>query len=123
MDKKLKKIIEETIQEVFSDAPEKMIERSTQEIYLDICPHCKTEIAEKHEYTEDGGKTWRHSDCKGLIVRPPTPKESIEQWIKPLAQEVLKWKSELPPSGEEKYSKQEPGGTFGTSNTSTIGNV
>ena len=87
MDKELKKIIKESVDKVFEDAPEKMIERGTREIYYDICPHCKNEIYERHEYTEDGGITWRHSGCKGLISRPQTPLENISDWILPFVKE------------------------------------
>jgi hypothetical protein len=179
MDKDLKRIVDETIQEVFKDAPEKLIERGVREIQYDICPHCKTEIYEKHEYTEDGGVTWRHSECKGLIARPETPVEQISDWLRPyvkearqvrkLARKQMGLKEDLmpgvadkdtmdsiktlgsggypqgvpgsgdenlgdkefglqenvvglPPSGEEKYSKQEPGGTMSAVNATTIAN-
>lgn len=126
MDKDLKKAIDETLNKFFENAPEKMVEKKERSVYYDVCPHCKQEIYEKHEYTEDGGLTWRHSDCKGLIKRPDTPLEEIADWLRPYAEEARKLKKEarkalgldedLPPSGEEKYSKQEPGGTFGTAN-------
>ena len=67
MDKDLKKLVDETVNEFFKDAPEKLVERGVREIYYDICPHCKKEIYERHEYTEDGGITWRHSECKGRL--------------------------------------------------------
>lgn len=138
MDKELKKIINETLTRFFKDAPEKMVQRSAKEVYADICPHCKQEIYERHEYTEDGGITWRHAECKGLICRPETPLEEIVSWLRPYVQEAREQRKAtreamglpalskvegLPPSGCEKYDKQEPGGTFGTSNSSTIGNV
>lgn len=88
MDKELKNLINETIDEVFAEDPEKMVERGVREVYYDICPHCKKEIHEKHEYTEDGGITWRHSDCKGLIARPETPLEEIVFWLRPYVQEA-----------------------------------
>lgn len=132
MDKELKQIINETINEFFQDAPEKTVVRSVKEIYCDICPHCKKEIHEHHEYTEDGGITWRHSDCKGLICRPETPLEEIVSWLRPYVKEareqkkavrkmmglpeVLEPSGDLPIGGEKKYSKQEPGGTMGTTN-------
>ena len=129
MDKELKKLITETVQGFFRDAPEKLVERGIHEIYYDICPHCKVKIQEKHDYTEDGGITWRHQECKGLIARPSTPLEEISDWLRPGVEEARKQRNsareamELPPSGEEKYNKQEPGGEFGTSNSATIGNV
>lgn len=132
MDKDLKKIVDETVEEFFRDAPEKLVERGIREIYYDICPHCKQEIHEKHDYTEDGGVTWRHSDCGGLISRPETPLEEISKWLRPYVKEARRIRKEtkeklgvngLPLGGEKKYNKQEPGGTFGTSNSATIGNV
>ena len=138
MDKALKRIINESMAQFFREAPEKLVERGVREVYYDICPHCKKEIHEKHDYTEDGGVTWRHSDCKGLIARPQTPLEEVSDWLRPYVKEaqaqrlaareaiglpLLPKVDGLPPSGEEKYDKQQPGGTFGTSNSATIGNV
>ena len=141
MDTDLKKLITETINKTFAEAPEKLIERGIREIQYDICPHCRTEIYEKHEYTDDGGTTWRHSDCKGLIARPETPLEKINDWIRPYVAEARKQRHEarqalgmkpvteseavpgMPPSGEEKYSKQQPGGTMAAVNVSEAGNV
>lgn len=122
MDKQLKKIINESLDEFFEDAPEKLVERGIREIYHDICPHCKKEIHEKHEYTEDGGVTWRHSECKGLIARPETPIEEISSWLRPYVEEARKQRAAarevygMPPSGEEKYDKQEPGGQMSAIN-------
>jgi hypothetical protein len=82
MDNDLKKLIDETV-ETF--------------LYSDICPSCGKQIVESADYTEDGGKTWRHSECRGIIRE-----------------------SKLPLSGEEKYYKQEPGGDMATSNTTTL---
>lgn len=90
MDKDLKKVIEESLQEFFESEPAKMIERGTRPEYFDVCPHCKKEIYEKHEYTEDGGKTWRHSDCKGLITRPPLDPSEIPSWLRPYMEQVEK---------------------------------
>ncbi len=88
MDKDLKKLINETLDQTFAEAPEKLIERGIREIQVDICPHCKHEIHEKHEYTEDGGITWRHSDCKGMISRPETPLEQINRGLRPYVEEA-----------------------------------
>jgi uncharacterized C2H2 Zn-finger protein len=52
--------------------------RDSRPEYFHRCPHCNEEIYERHEYTEDGGKTWRHSDCGGLIEFYKT-KEEIEE--------------------------------------------
>jgi hypothetical protein len=134
MNKDLKRLIAETINKTFAEAPEKLIKRGIREIQYDICPHCKTEIYERHEYTEDGGTTWRHSDCKGMISRPETPIEKINDWLRPYVTEARNQRhaarkalefgtvkeSEavpgMPPSGEEKYKKQEPGGTMSAVN-------
>jgi len=83
MDQDLKTLIDETITEFFQRAH-------------DVCGHCKKEIREGREYTEDGGKTWRHMDCKGLI------------------------REELPPGGEEKYLKQQHGGEMMAVNTTSL---
>lgn len=133
MNTDLKKLITETVEKVFANAPEKPIERGVREIYYDICPHCKTEIHEKHEYTEDGGVTWRHSDCKGLIARPETPIEEIGSWLRPYVQEARDDRKAarkalgmpenvvgLPPSGEEKYDKQQQEGPMAAVNTTNL---
>ena len=125
MNKDLKKVINETIEEFFDNAPEKLIERGSREVYYDICPHCKKEIHEKHEYTEDGGVTWRHSECKGLIARPDTPLEEVSYWMRPYVEEARKIRKEarkqlgmeeLPIGGEKKYYQQEPGGVMSAVN-------
>lgn len=92
MDKDLKKIIDETVSEFFDSSPMKMVEIGRRTESYDICPHCKTEIYEKHEYTEDGGTTWRHSDCKGLIDRPEEPIETFAEWLQPFVQQARKEK-------------------------------
>lgn len=135
MDKDLKKIVNETVQEFFQEAPEQLVERGIREMYYDVCPHCKQEIMEKHEYTEDGGTTWRHSECKGLISRPETPLEQLSDGLKPYVKEARQMRKlarkqmgidenvvGLPPSGEEKYSKQEPGGTMSAVNSTSLAN-
>jgi hypothetical protein len=121
MDKDLKKLIAETIKQTFAEAPEKLVERGTREIQYDICPHCKTEIYEKHEYTEDGGVTWRHSDCKGLIARPETPLEEVNQWLRPYVEEARNQRhaarKEL---GYAPLPSDEPGGTMAAVNTTGL---
>lgn len=92
MDKDLKKIIEQTVSEFFDSSPMKMVETGRRTESYDVCPHCKTEIYEKHEYTEDGGVTWRHSDCKGLIDRPEEPIETFAEWLQPYVQQARKEK-------------------------------
>jgi len=124
MDKDLKKLILETVNEFFENSPIKMVERGERTEYYDICPHCKKEIYEKHEYTEDAGMTWRHSDCKGRIDRPEEPLDNVAEWLRPYVEEFRakrrKFKKsvdeKLPPSGEKKYNKQEPGGTMSAVN-------
>jgi hypothetical protein len=125
MDKDLEKLIKETVEKFFESAPAKMIKKGERKEYYDVCPHCNEEIYEKHEFTEDGGLTWRHSDCKGLIERPETPMEDIVPWLRPyvdvvrkekqqskgkLKTEVLPPCGDLPIGGEEKYYQQKPGG-------------
>lgn len=88
MDNDLKKLITETVQQFFDNAPAKMIEQGTRTITYDICPHCKQEIFEKHEYTEDGGLTWRHSDCRGSIEKPETPIDNLPDWLRSAVQQV-----------------------------------
>lgn len=88
MDKDLKNLVDKTITEVFENASEKMVAKTPMEIYRDVCPHCKKEIYEGNEYTEDGGTTWRHSDCKGLIARSETPSEKINGWLRPYVTEA-----------------------------------
>ena len=144
MDKALKQLIDETINETFAAAPEKLIERGIREIQYDICPHCKTEIHEKHEYTEDGGTTWRHSDCQGLIYRPETPLEEINRGLQPYVAEARSQRiaarkalgiesviqgacpedatepTSLPVGGHKKYDKQQPEGPMSAVNTSGL---
>jgi hypothetical protein len=128
MNEEVRKLAQDVVNEFFDGAPEKMVEQGVRQEYFDMCPHCKQEIHEKHEYTEDGGVTWRHSDCKGLINRPETPLDEISKWIRPYVERsqnerhvkrVAKGLNEnLPIGGEEKYSKQEPGGEMMASNVS-----
>jgi len=66
MDKDLKKIIDLTLDEMFDDSVKREWRTST-EVYEDICPHCRRIIVERHDYTDDGGKTWKHLDCGGVI--------------------------------------------------------
>lgn len=121
MDNDLKKLITETITKTFADAPEKLIERGIREIQYDICPHCKTEIYERHEYTEDGGVTWRHSDCKGLIARPETPLEKINDWLRPYVEEARQQRNEARKAlGYAELPSEEPGGTMAAVNTTGI---
>lgn len=121
MDKDLKKLIVETINHTFKEAPEKLVERGIREIYYDICPHCKTEIHEKHEYTEDGGTTWRHSDCGGLIARPETPLEEVADWLRPYVEEARQQRLEARAAlGLAELPSKEPGGTMSAVNTSGL---
>ena len=172
MDNTLKNLIDETLDEFFDNTSTKMVETGIREEKYEVCPHCKKEIYERHEYTEDGGQTWRHADCKGLITRPQTLNENIigqefrlnikGQEFKavtnpyaggfrsvaflPDGKQVASFTHDtkegaemdlykqlqtkfvgesvdgMPPSGEEKYNKQEPGGTMSAANTTTIAN-
>ena len=123
MHKDLKKLIVETINQTFAKAPEKLVERGTREIYYDICPHCKQEIHEKHDFSEDGGASWRHSDCGGLILRPETPLEEVVDWLHPYAQEALRVRQEARERlGLAPLPDNEPGGTMAAVNTVSIAN-
>ena len=121
MDKDLKKLIVETINKTFADAPEKLVERGIREVQYDICPHCKQEIHEKHDYTEDGGVTWRHSDCGGLIARPETPLEEVAGWLRPYVEEARQQRLEARAAlGLAELPSKEPGGTMSAVNTSGL---
>ena len=126
MDNDTKQLIDETIAK-FVKEQSKPIEIKVRDDKYEVCPHCKSEILEKHEFTEDGGKTWRHSDCKGLIERPDNT-DTIPEWLSPIVKE-LKGIDEsnvidghLPISGEEKYYKQEKGGEMAAVNLEEINN-
>lgn len=122
MNQDLKKLIAETIKKTFASAPEKLIERGLREIQYDICPHCKTEIYERHEYTEDGGTTWRHAECKGLISRPETPIEKIDDWLRPYVAEARNQRGEARRAlGYEPLADDQPGGIMTAVNVSEIG--
>ena len=132
MDNDLKKLINETINETYAAAPEKLVERGIREIQYDICPHCKKQINEYEEYTEDGGTSWRHRHCKGLITRPETPLEQINRSFQPYVVESRRERhaarkalgmenviqgacpedatepTSLPVGGHKKYDKQQP---------------
>ena len=121
MDNDTNKLIAETIA-IFVKEQSRPIESKVRDEKYEVCPHCKSEIFEKHDYTEDGGKTWRHSDCKGLIERPDTT-DSIPEWLSPIVKAARKDVNEsdvidgnLPIGGEEKYYKQEPGGQMMANN-------
>ena len=119
MNQDLKKLIAETIKKTFASAPEKLIERGLREIQYDICPHCKTEIYERHEYTEDGGTTWRHAECKGLISRPETPIEKIDDWLRPYVAEARNQRGEARRAlGYEPLADDQPGGQMMAANVS-----
>lgn len=88
MNKELKQLINEIVQQFFDNAPMKMVEKGSRNVTYDICPHCKKEIFEKHEYTEDGGVTWRHSDCHGLIYSEKLSVDNFSDWCHPSIQKV-----------------------------------
>jgi hypothetical protein len=144
MDNDLKKLINETINETYAAAPEKLVERGIREIQYDICPHCKKQINEYEEYTEDGGTSWRHRHCKGLITRPETPLEQINRSFQPYVVESRRERhaarkalgmenviqgacpedatepTSLPVGGHKKYDKQQPEGPMSAVNTSGL---
>lgn len=94
MDEDLKRIINESVDELFKSAPMKMVDQGICPEYYDICPHCKKEIHEKHEYTEDGGKTWRHSDCKGMIYWPEKSEMDLAYFLRECVEQILQFKNE-----------------------------
>ena len=67
MDKDLKKLISEILDEMFYKSYGERKWRTAREIYEDTCPHCKKIIVEHHDYTDNGGETWKHFDCKKVI--------------------------------------------------------
>jgi hypothetical protein len=67
MNKDLKQLINEILDEMFYKSYGEREWRTSREIYEDTCPHCKHKINEYSEYTDDGGITWRHIDCKKVI--------------------------------------------------------
>jgi hypothetical protein len=75
MDKDLKKLIDETVYQFIEN----------------VCL-CGENITDEDEFTDDGGKTWRHIKCGKFI------------------------NENLPLSGEEKYYQQEPGGQMAAVN-------
>jgi len=105
MDEELRQLINETIQKFFDNAPMKMVEKGSRTVTFDICPHCKKEIFEKHEYTEDGGLTWRHSDCHGLIEREPISLDTVNSWLRPFIQQVRNDRETLRKSSDTKTSE------------------
>jgi hypothetical protein len=121
MDKDLKKLIIETINKTFAEAQEKLVQRGIREIQYDICPHCKTEIHEKHEYSEDGGASWHHSDCGGLIARKETPLEEVVDWLRPYVKEAQEQRRQARKElGFADLPSEEPGGTMSAVNTSGL---
>lgn len=69
-----------------------VIEASRPQTYH-VCPHCKTEIFEKHVFSDDRGVTMRHSDCGGAIEYPETPLENIASWLRPYVEQARKDKA------------------------------
>ena len=59
-----------------------LIQKGVRPQDFDICPHCKSEIYEKHVYSEDGGKTMRHSDCGNLIEFQESDRDLGSDWSK-----------------------------------------
>lgn len=115
MDNDTQNLINKLVSEVITEQSN-LIQRGSRPQEFDICPHCKEEIYEKHTYTEDGGKTFKHSDC-GKTIEYPETGDKIPDWLTPSIQlELSKLNGNLPPSGELKYSTQEPGGEMAAVN-------
>jgi hypothetical protein len=67
MNKDLKKLIKDVLDEMFDKSYGERNWRTAGEICEDTCPHCRRIIMEYHDCTDDGGKTWTHLDCGGVI--------------------------------------------------------
>jgi uncharacterized protein with PIN domain len=52
---------------------------STRPVKIFLCPHCRTEILEKHSFVDEGGVE-RHSECKGAFTWPP-PSPEEKAWM------------------------------------------
>jgi len=112
-------LITETISKVIAEQSN-LIQEGSRPQEFDICPHCKDEIYEKHTFSEDGGKTFKHSDCGNVIEYPETG-DKIPNWLQSSVNQNKLKESDtidghLPISGEEKYSTQEPGGQMAAVN-------
>lgn len=121
MDVLIKKLIDEVINKTSNG----MSYRTAKEIYDDICPHCKSPIFENKEYTEDGGRTWKHTECLKEIS-PESLDIELTQWAQTYMEEAREEREAarkaltLPPSGEKKYATQEPGGTMNAVNLTPL---
>ena len=121
MNRSLNKLISDTVEQAFANAPEKLINREVQEIQKDICPHCKKKIQEKNDYTTNGGVTWRHRDCGGLLARPETSAEQINNYIRTFIKEFSEITKEAKALlGHAPLPSEEPGGTMAAVNTSGL---
>jgi hypothetical protein len=125
MDQDTQKLIDETISNVIAEQSN-LIQKGSRPQEFDICPHCKEEIYEKSTYSEDGGKTFKHNKC-GKVIEYPDTDDKIPNWLTPAFNEMLNKIKEsstvdghLPISGDEKYSKQEPGGQMAAVNLEEI---
>ena len=70
----------------FADSPLKKVVEATRPVAYHVCPHCNTEIYERHTWIDgdfmSGQYVERHSDCGGAIEMPETKEEDIPAWLK-----------------------------------------
>jgi DNA-directed RNA polymerase-3 subunit RPC5 len=78
-----------------------------RKVYDDQCPHCNTLVREKEVYSDDDGKTLRHSACKGKIKITERPKVEEKLVEKPEEKPEEKPKVEETVVKEEKPKEEE----------------
>ena len=113
--------IDPDTQELITETLDDFFKENLNNISNDICPHCKHEILENHVFSDDGGKTLKHTDCNTELLQEDFP-DKIPTWILPFFDSALKehLNSEYPQdkemmnlSGEAKYYKNDkPGGVM-----------
>ena len=68
----------------FAAAPLKKVIEADRPVTYQVCPHCNTEIFEKHTYIDgdfmSGEYVERHSDCGGPIEMPESNCELAPEW-------------------------------------------
>jgi hypothetical protein len=119
MDKDLKNIINETLDEFFVVIGENILGKEFKIRVKD-----KEFTAITNPYASGFRSVAFLPDGKQVASFTHDTKEGAEMDLYRQLQSKFVGESVdgMPPSGEEKYSKQEPGGTMGTANTTTIAN-
>jgi hypothetical protein len=68
----------------FVAAPVKKVIEATRPQSYQVCPHCNTEIYERHTYIDgdfmSGEYVERHSDCGGAIEMPEAEYDLAPEW-------------------------------------------